>query len=536
MKKRLAALLLVLALVLCGCGSDVTADVWYIEQLYDNMDLIHYEDMVYTRPNLAQHDQVLAQSCRLAAEGENLEAVVEAIYDYYAEYDSFYTNSNLAYLHYSADLTDIYWEQEYTWCAQQSATVDAGLDELYHALADSPFRLELEGEDYFGEGYFDAYDGESIWDETFTALMEAEADLINQYYEWSTKALEYTPGTEEFIHNCAKPMTELYVEMVKLRGEIAAYLGYESYNQFAYDFYYYRDYTPDQVRTYLQEIQRELVPMYLNLNSANWQAGYESCSEKQAMAYLKSAVKAMGGMVQSAYGMLEEYGLCDIRYGANKYAASFEVYLISHYTPFIFMNPQGIAWDKLTLTHEFGHFANDYACFGSVAGMDVAEVYSQALEYLSLLYAEGGDALTAFKMADSLCVFVEQAAYADFEHQIYDMDPDTVTVDSVVALYRSIGEAYGFESWGFDPWDFVQITHFFTNPQYVISYVVSNDAALQLYQLELAEPGAGLELYQSSLDSMESYFLGFLEEQGLSSPFEPGRVAQIRQTLADALQ
>ncbi len=535
MKKKILALVLALAMLLGACGSDTDAEVWYIERLYADMDLVPYSAMTYTRPDMTHHDTVLAESCRIAREGKSLDRVLDAIYDYYDVYDEFYTCSNLAYIHYSADLTDIYWEQEYTWCAEQSATVDAGLDELYHALADSPYRLELEGEDYFGEGYFDYYDGESIWDETFTALIEAEAALINQYYDWSTLALEYTPGTTEYLNACAKPMAELYVEMVKLRGKIASYLGYDNYSQFAYDFYYYRDYTPEQVDDYLPQIQQELVPLYRELSGSAWSQGYRECTEAQTYAYLKSAVANMGGMVESAFDLLDRYHLYDITAGENKYASSFEVYLLGYYEPFIFMDPQGMAWDKLTLVHEFGHFANDYACFGSMAGIDGAEVYSQALEYLSLCYADGGEDLTTFKMADSLCIFVEQAAYADFENRIYALDPETITVDRVVEIFEQVGQAYGFDTWAFDPWDFVQITHFFTNPQYVISYVVSNDAAMQIYQMELDASGTGLGLYQAALSSTDSDFLSLLDHMGLESPFAPGRVAQLRQTLVDAL-
>ena len=49
--------------------------------------------------------------------------------------------------------------------------MDAGLQELYRALAQSPAREELE--EYFGEGFFDSYENEeTLWDESFTALLE----------------------------------------------------------------------------------------------------------------------------------------------------------------------------------------------------------------------------------------------------------------------------------------------------------------------------------------------------------------------------
>ena len=71
---------------------------------------------------------------------------------------------------------------------------------------------------------------------------------------------------------------------------------------------------------------------------------------------------------------------------------------------------------------------------------------------------------------------------------------------------------------------------------YVISYVVSNDAALQFYALEQEEAGKGLALYEDALDSQESYFLAFLTETGLESPFQEGRMGKMRQIFEEILE
>ena len=526
MKKaiRYLAVVLVLAMVLCGCGSGGDSSAWELELYYGSLDLQPYSEMEYQRPDLTQHAQVLEESCRLALDSRDLEQVLEGIYAYYDEYDWFYTNYALANIRYSSNLLDIYWEQEYNYCAEHTAEVDAGLDRLYHALAKSPIRDTLEGEAYFGPGYFDDYEGESIWDETFTAMMEQEAQLINRYYELSGENSSWLSRGE------------LLAELVLLRQKIAAYAGYDSYNQFAYEFYYYRDFTPEQVEGYLAEIRRELVPLYVTLDQELWKPGYTACTGDETFAYLEECIGNMGGTLRSAYRMLTEYGLHDIEYRENKFSASFEVYLSYYAQPFIFMNPRQTQSDKLTLVHEFGHFANDYACVGSQAPIDVAEIYSQALEYLSLRYAPGGEDLTQYKMAESLCVFVEQAAYADFENRLYDLAPEDVNVSRIRDLFRQVGEDYGFDTWNFDSRIFTDIPHFYTSAQYVISYVVSNDAAFQIYQKELAEEGAGLALYQASLDSRAGGFLDFLEEQGLESSFAEGRVADIRKTLEEMLK
>ena len=118
------------------------------------------------------------------------------------------------------------------------------------------------------------------------------------------------------------------------------------------------------------------------------------------------------------------------------------------------------------------------------------------------------------------------------EHgQLIVKSGEDLTVENIQALYQTVGTAYGFDSWAWDSRDYVCITHFFTSPMYVISYVVSNDAALQLYQMEKAERGTGLACYTQNLNTMEAYFLAFLESAGLKSPFTPGRLEEVRQTL-----
>ncbi|MBQ3488338.1 MAG: hypothetical protein IJA71_08660, partial [Clostridia bacterium] len=173
-----------------------------------------------------------------------------------------------------------------------------------------------------------------------------------------------------------------------------------------------------------------------------------------------------------------------------------------------------------------GHFCNDYHSCGSSAGIDVLEVFSQGMEYLSLCYGPDTDRLALVKLADSLSTYVEQAAFATFEHRLYELEEPTV--EDLYAIYEEVAVSFGFRSVGYDPRVFVTIPHFFTNPMYIDSYVVSNDAAMQLYQLELEAPGAGLARFEEHLDTQEVWFLGFLETAGLESPFAPGRLETVR--------
>ena len=503
------------------------------QQLRDNETA--YADMVYTRPDMQELEDLLKGACDAADQGD-AEMALLYVYDFYDAYDWFYTNYSLADIRCSADLTDSYWEAEYSFCVENSARVDAALEELYYALAASPACDALE-EEYFGDGWFDDYKGENNWDETFTALLEEEAALQNRYYELSGIAVDYVYGTDAYYEACGNDMVELLVDLIEVRQRIADCWGYPDYPSFATDFYYYRDYTPAQTDAYLADIRKELVPLYEELNNSPlFRVRYDYTTETETYGYVRSMAQRMGGTVKRAFDLMNRAGLYDIGDSPNKYESSFEVYLTMYSEPFIFMNPEGSQYDHLTFAHEFGHFCNDFASGGSYVGIDVLEIFSQAMEYLSLCYADGGQELTKMKMWDSLCLMVEQSAFASFESRMYGLEGEELTAENLRALYDEVAREYGFESVGYDDREFITITHYYTNPMYIISYVVSNDSAMQFYQLEQDAPGAGLEVFQDHLSTESYYFLEFLEEAGLNSPFVPGRVAELRKTLEATLK
>lgn len=518
--RLLLIFLLVLATVLSGCQFSLS-----------------YDQMEYTRPDMVNFNSVLEDSCTVALEETNIKKVENAILAFYSVYDDFYTNLNLAFIAYSHDLTDLYWEAEYHYCTEQSATAYAGLDQLYRCLAKSPVRETLEGDNYFGEGYFDSYEGESVYDEYMLSLLSREEELKSQYQMINAESSDVTYYSDEYFTTYGSQMAQVFLELVQLRQEIATYTGYDSYVEFAYDYYHVRDYTPQQAISYLADVRVELVPLYEQINSSDfWDLELSACTESEMLSYVRSMSKAMGGTVKDAFELMSKTEVYDITYSEKKYNTSFEVYLGSYSTPYIFVCPTGSEYDKLTFAHEFGHFCCDYASYGGGQGIDVAEIFSQAMEYLSLSYADDVGQLKKLKMADCLSVYVEQAAYASFEHQVYGLTGEDLTVENIQALYADILSDYGMNVQGRDSRDYVCIPHFYESPLYVISYVVSNDAALQIYELEQEEKGQGLACFEKNMTSSQPYLLAFLEEAGLESPFATGRLTKVRQTLEEILK
>lgn len=507
--KKLLSIILALLLVLTTVPVQIAAQ----------QEVTHYSQMQYEHPDLDAMQAQIDQICGLA-ETEDADAILDAVSAFYDAYDWFYTCYCLADIRYSGDLTDDYWQEEYDFCTSSSTAVEQMLDSLNYACAAAPCAQELEAR-FFGEGFFDDYQGESQWDETLVALMDRENELISRYYVQSGELNDFS-----FFGDGTRDTVQTLVDLILIRNEIAAYCGYDSYEEYANDLYYYRDYTPEQMDAYLLAIQEELVPLFRQI--WDFSVGLEESTEAENFAFVRNAAQTMGGRIWAAFQLMEDAGLYEISYSDNKYNSSFEVFLDSYAVPFLFMNPRGDQNDFMTLAHEFGHFANDYASQGSPCGIDVAEIFSQGMEYLALCYGEDTGILTRAKMVDSLCTYVEQACYASFERQMYLLEDPSV--ETLTALYNRVARAYGFEAVGYDDTEFVEVPHFYTNPMYVSSYIISNDAAMQLYQMEQEEAGSGLQRLNQNLDTQEPYFLAFLESAGLTSPFAPGRLQEVRET------
>ena len=93
---------------------------------------------------------------------------------------------------------------------------------------------------------------------------------------------------------------------------------------------------------------------------------------------------------------------------------------------------------------------------------------------------------------------------------------------------------YGMEDILAPGW--IDVQHFFIAPFYVISYCVSNDAALQIYMIE-QEEGSGMEAYQTLMrNAPDNSILALLEIAEMESPFAEGRIAELADFFADNLE
>lgn len=538
-----------------------------IETLSRQEDIPVFSEMEYERPSLEEMDALILaaeEAMDAGADFETLEPLLDDCFLYYYHYDTMYT---LADIRSCLDLSDEYYAAEYLWCAENYTLIDQAIDGLYYACAASPMAAELE-EKYFWEGFCEEYsdETESIYNDETVALMQQESNLIAEYralmaepvvsYRGKDEPLDellerlsgsaYNNAVVAYYTQYNERVADLFIRLVSVREQLAGAMGYDSYEQMQYSYGFGRDYTPEQAEAYLQDIKTYMVPLYrdLSVSSVPYEIWTSDLDEETLRDILRQSVSDFGGSVQEAYDFMLRHELCDLKQDSRKANMSFETYLNDYEAPFLFVNAAGTNEDILTFAHEFGHYSDAYVNLNSYESVDLAEVYSQAMEYLVLsrldeqLDEEEVDNLARIKMIDTVEMFVQQASYAEFEHRVYALGAENLSAEVLNETARKVAKEYGYYVYQYDEFfslSWIDIPHYFEQAFYIVSYPISDDLAMQIFDLERGEPGAGMQRYLDNLERDFSGMMGLVDAGGFESPFAPGRVEAIAATAREIL-
>lgn len=533
-------------------------------------NIVPFEEIEYVRPSVAAMEARVDKIKALLAEDSDPDTVMAELDRCWEDYYTFYTMYTLAEICAYRDMTDAAWAEEYDYCDAASDDVERIIDELYIACAKSDMGERLE-RDYFGEGFLDYYgsDYTGLTDEAYAALLRQETALLNEYRQLrsgvtvdyrgeevsyydltedpSLSDAEYYAAVDAYYEKYTPIFGDLYIRLVKVRNELAAYCGYESYGDYAFDVLYGRDYTAEEAEALAADIRTYIAPLYEEtIENGSWgRVSYDELDEDGLVRLLGAAAEEMGGDVAETWRFLDDYHLYDVKVSSKKVDMSFQDYLEDYEAPFALVKTWGSTEDLLSFAHEFGHCVDAYVNYNDTYSLELAETFSQGMEYLTLCHLDGAanaetvENLTRMKLLDTLDTYAQQGSFADFEQQVYSLPEEKLTVENINAISLQTAKDYGYFEAGSEDYyamSWIDITHFFEQPWYVISYCVSNDAAFQIYQAELAEPGEGLALYEAILPRESDEFLVTIEEQGaMESPFAPGRMESTAELIREAL-
>lgn len=534
------------------------------------VELLHFDEIEYTRPDVDGICESFDALTETVTQGAKAEEILSEFYGIYDEYYHFYTMDTLANIRYYADMTDAFYKSEYEFCEQSSPDIEEKLETFFKTCAESDRKDALE-EQYFGEGFLDQYIDYSVYtNPEYLALAKQEKTVMEGYH----KAMEepqivfegkkqsfdellerYAADGQTYVnilktyYDTYNPIIgDYYIRLVKLRRQMAEVLGYDSYADYSCEQSYSRDYTWEDGKEYIAQIRKQIAPLYKELESSGliYELQYGAASEEEVFEAVSEIVPKLGDTVSGVFDFMTAYDLYDISRSTKKMETSFTTYLHEYESPYLLVNSQGTMDDLFTFVHEFGHFTDGYVSYNSEEDLETAETFSQGMEWLALCYSENvltkreRETARLQKLADTVSVFISQAAYSDFEDRVYALSDKELTLDNLNGIYRQITKDYGFYSPYADFYysmAWIDIPHFFEAPFYMISYCVSADTALQIYQRELAEKGSGLALYYKLLEREAGDGVqAVVEAAGMENPFSKGRIKKIAAFLSEQLE
>ena len=569
--QRTRLIMMVIAfLILLGCavsGSDSTERMPSEREEAEPADMPKFSEIVYTRPDMDAITEAYEALIKDLSENKlSLKQAISRVDDCYNRYDEFYTMRTVAELRYYHDITGTYYADESDWFLNQEPEMDRLFNELCSASANSELGEQLD-EEFWGGWTVDSYRGQETaqLDPAFRELLQQENEILAEYrrvsadptVSWRGKECSYMDLQEDdsisaeewneiqnlYYDKYSPIFGEIYLRLVDVRQKQAEYLGLDSYEDYAYAYELNREYSPEQAETMLSHIRTDLAPLYreLSLNSRWAELYYTELNEAENLEAITAAAKAMGGTIRNASKDMERYELYDIDVSDKKGAISYQCYLYSYENPFVFVKTYGYSDDILAFGHEFGHFVDAWYNYDATNNNDLAEVFSQGMEYLLLFYIpeDYREELTVYKLLDTVDTFTQQGSFAEFEHEVFSKPAEAWTTEALEALSLQLSKDYGYFEEGMENYyakSWFDVTHFFERPFYVVSYCVSNDAAFQIYALESEKRGAGLDCWNKMLPRESDSFLETVMEQGgLEDPFAEDRMRQIADVIREKL-
>ena len=549
-------------------------------ELKDHADRgsVNFDKIKYVRPDF---DKIIsnfdAVTAKIPDSSISFEEKIDMLVELDLQYSEILTMASYSSIKKNEDLTNSYWNDEYAYISENYPAFSKYVEQLFVAAATSPDAQRFE-EEYFGEGLIEKYkDGGAMTDE-LVALTMRETELENEYskiseanttityggvtdtceallskYElkYEGNATELNRITNEINALYQKARSEraidIFIELIKVRKDIANERGYDSYVMHAYESIGH-EYTEDKLLGFIDEISKNIVPVWATLEAYVFSTIDDATGKKldrvSLINNLYSVYEEMDEGLADAYSYMLNYGLYDVNSASSKrFEGSFATYLYKFNAPYLFVTTNGTVHDYMSLSHEFGHFYDSLINNGQETSIDLSEVSSTALEYLTFLnigerLGSSGRNIHLSLVREALTALVFQSFYALFEHNVYKLSEDEISEANVIDAMLRAADSIGLnrealvpdpDSGVYHPLDYVMIPHLFISPSYVESYCTSVAVSLELYFLEKSDTGKGVDVYLKLINREGSplMFEDYIEEAGLISPFAAGFVRDL---------
>ena len=504
--------------------------------------VIEYSQRAYEHFDPSVLEQRMAafeQAC--AAEGQDAEvqSCLDALLE---EYDRLSTMDSMAHIAHDRDQSDqaAAGEQEYTsglyarmgrqlmFCLQKG--IGSGYEDIMSARLGSENLSMLENCGISQE---------------LVPLLEKEEMLLQEHDRLSSEKLTVSMVDGEWTYERLETEEDLdydryleiekaldqernrllggnFLELARVRGEIAAGAGYDDYARYAHEALYGRDYSLEDAAGLCSSVKEEIIP----LNDAMWQMdidqdsysaldGLETASTEEMLDAVEPCMTKVDPSLGEAFRYMRQSQLYDIRMASedeNRAETSYMAGFPDHKDGFVFLSGNHTYRDYQYLIQLFGFFSNQYYSYDNklpqlfhTTGLDLSGFHSQGLEMLSVQYAgdmmgDGAEAYAYETVTDMLYAAISSCMLHEFEEAVYQ-NPD-MSLDDMNRKFKEIQDSYGymyFQSYDDMCYEWVDINSLYETPLCYIGNASAALSALDLWTVASVDQDGAADTYMGIL-------------------------------------
>lgn len=341
-------------------------------------------------------------------------------------------------------------------------------------------------------------------------------------------------------------INQIYVEMLKLRQQMAANAGLPDFRAYAFRAKNRFDYTPADCFTFHEAIEAVAVPATRRiLEKRRQRLGYEQIRpwdwipERNLLVDTFKAdalqpYQTQDELIQGSlnifnhldaelgryFATMAEENLLDLQTRTGKALGGYCSTLALRRRPFIFMNGAGLHDDVQTLLHEAGHAFHTFETLNLPlvwqmdAPMEFCEVASMAMELLAApnltqhnggFYTETEAARARLEHLEGVITFLPYMAVVDaFQHWVYTHPEAALEPANCDAAWDAQWQRFipdmdwsGYEEARMTGWH--RKPHIFGSPFYYIEYGMASVGAMQVWRNSLQDAAVALSDYRRAL-------------------------------------
>lgn len=555
-----------------------------------------FSEMKYVRPDMDGIKTAALKAAEAVLEAHSAEEAANAYLDWDKTAGSFSTMASLCYIRHTINTEDGFYSGENDFFDSASPAFTEYNNQVVKALADSPFRGELE--EKFGRVMFlNADISLKSFSPEVIPEMQEENKLTTEYEKLIASAKinfdgkvltvsQLTPYMQSpddevrhaawaaesgFYRGHSGTLDEIYDKLVKIRHKQAVKMGFDNFVELGYLRMCRNCYTPSDVAKFREAVIKYLVPaadMIYRDQAERLGVNYPLKYPDTSIFYRDGNAVPKGSpddIVEAGkrfyrelspetgefFDFMTENGLMDLLSRKGKAAGGYCTELYDYESPFIFANFNGTQGDVEVITHEAGHafaaYTNRHRRPEETAlpTLESCEIHSMTMEFFGWKSAEdffGKDAEKFCRkhLADAV-KFIPYGTMVDhFQHIIYE-NPELSPEDRIkewkklTGIYMPWIDLDGSPFYG-EGRAWQRQTHIYERPFYYIDYCLAQTAALEFWEIMQRDEKQAFERYMKlvRLGGSET-FDGLIAAAGLETPFGDEALKKVAKSAEDWL-